>query len=141
MKYSFIILLNLKNINNVDKLIENSKWRDTFILECNKLIEMKALQKMSDAEWQSRMLQFCSLYFIFEEKHNGRYKVQYRAGENCINYDNIEVSDITAQNSVITMILLVSMQERNNLIFVDAENAHLNTETSKKASAKLWIIV
>ena len=77
------------------------------------------------------------LYYIFNAKNDGRYKIQCILG-NMVQVDNsIDISAITAQNSTEQLMLVDSMYQKDSLIIADMENVYSNTERAEKVQTRL----
>ena len=51
VKYSITIPLNPGDIDELNCLTGNTKWRETFFLEYRKLLEMGSFKMMTELEW------------------------------------------------------------------------------------------
>ena len=64
---------------------------------------------MTNLEWKLGPFQFYLLYYMFEIKHDRRYKVIYISRRNRFKTVNIDVRAITTQNSTAWLMLLASV--------------------------------
>ena len=92
---------------------------------------------MTKSEWNSGIFKFCPLCFVFNIKCNGRHKIHCIAGRNRLSEENLDVSEITAQNTTVHLILLAAMHQRYDILIANIENVCLNTETTEKVCTKL----